>query len=135
MAIKSGHSFPADFGFTGSCGKHAVKGYQRGRLVRDATFDSKASSGEGVKPRGTKPGGPTFDNKRGSGESIKPGHRTDTTMPVGSSTKAAPAKPRQPPVAGTPKGALQQKGDLMPGYKAGGRPSTPDRFKRGGREC
>lgn len=33
MAIKSGHSFPADFGFSGSCGKQSVKGYTRGGPV------------------------------------------------------------------------------------------------------
>lgn len=73
---KSGHSFPASFGFSGSCGKQIVKGYQRGGKV--------------------------------------------TTMPSKKTSQAAPSHPLNGPSQG-PKGALNNKGSLMPGYKRGGR--------------
>lgn len=133
MAIKYGHSFPADFGFSGSAGQQQVRGYKRGGMVKDATFDAKRSGGEKVSARGGGPRGTTFDATRSSGESIKPRMKTDTTMPTASSTGKAPVRARQAPVRGTPKGALQQKGPLMPGYARGGK-TTPQPFKRGGRE-
>ena len=75
---KSGHSFPASFGFSGSCGKQIVKGYQRGGKV--------------------------------------------TTMPSKKTSQAAPSKPLVPPAGGRlPKGALNNKSPLMPGFKRGGR--------------
>lgn len=101
MAIKQGHSFPAGFGFTGSCGKQNVRGYQRG--------------------------GPVLSQK----------NVPTRNVPLASARKTAPTQPRVS-AADAPRGALDNRGPLMPGYQRGGEvaagsPSTPKTLRRGGR--
>jgi len=44
MAMKMGHSYPKEWGFTGSSGASPVKGYMRGGSVKESRKEMKAPS-------------------------------------------------------------------------------------------